>query len=196
MNTLRTFVPVIVLFVCAAIRSTAQPPPNWLTVRIMSSKLADKAQVYQGDGEDIVQRHPPLDGGSPLVIMQEGDDKKMYGYIAGEIHVSNSMMLIAECQFTNTSAADQTFHPLDIELSGKSGTLVAVGLGSLRLGSLPFAKDVATWDKLRKKRFWPLEKGKTEENIITYVFVVSKDASSWKLMYHGTQIAELKPEKN
>ena|ERR1022692_3343143 len=101
------------------------------------------------------------------------------------------MILIVEYEFKNISSAAQTLHPLDIELGGKTGTLVAAGFDS----SYPFAKDAATWTRLKKKVTLGIQPGDTRS--VTYVFgVVSKDASVWKLMYNGIQIAELKPEKN
>lgn len=76
-----------------------------------------------------------------------------------------------------------------MELDGNVGTLMAAGIAS----SYPFAKDAATWDRLRKTVVWSVKPGDGGGSF-SYIFgVPRKDPSVWKLMYYGIQIAELRP---
>lgn len=166
-----------------------EPSPNWLTAGC-ESRLTDKAQAYVGDGDDLYAQN--YGGGMSMIAMVTGDDKRSHSYLAGEVSShAGSVILMAHCTFDYTSAATQTFHPLDMELDGNVGALMAAGIAS----SYPFAKSAATWDRLRKTVVWRVKQGDGGGSV-SYVFgVPKKNPSVWKLMYHGIQIAELKPEK-
>ncbi|MGC9953679.1 MAG: hypothetical protein ABSD21_05335 [Rhizomicrobium sp.] len=160
----------------------AKVPPAWLTVEVHSSTIADKAQAYVGDGDQL-DALPNFGGGLSSIILGGG-----HAYLAGEVHSSTAMMLTVDCEFKNVSEVTQTFHPLDVELGNKAGVLMAAGIGGG-----PFAKSAATWARLRKTELQKIEKGNTLR--VTYVFGVSKNVSGWKLIYHSNQNAELNPEK-
>jgi hypothetical protein len=159
--------------------------PSWLDIRC-SSTIADKAQAYVGEGDDI--SYPVFGNGMSMMVMLTGDDKTTHTYLAGEINSPSGKVLIARCTFENTSESTQTFFPLEINVDGNDGTLVAVGAGV----DYPFAKDAPTWERLRKasSSAWSLRKG-TPDTLI-YVFGVAADTPTrkLKLMYQGSQIAQ------
>jgi hypothetical protein len=167
-----------------------QLPPDWLTGKVRSVTLTDKAQVYVGDGDNLIAPQAPFGGGMSSIVMLTGDDGKTHSYLAGEVKApTGGAILIVEYEFKNNSAVAQPFHPMDVRLGGEAGTLVAVGLDS----GYPFAKDAAAWDRLRKKSTFGIQAGDTRS--VTYVFrLVSKNESVWKLMYNDTQIANLEPQ--
>jgi hypothetical protein len=172
----------------ATARKPVEPPPTWLTCQVEYSKLADKAQVYVGGGDDVYAQS--FGGGMQSIVIVKGDDGVERGYLAGESKSSEgAWVLLVHCNFKNTSGSQQVFHPIDVDLADKAGGLMAFGSAS----SYPFAKDEATWARLKKKVVWKFDPDKTPE--ATYVFLVLKGATSWKLMYHQVQIAEITPDK-
>jgi hypothetical protein len=169
--------------------TSKRPAPDWLAVEVSHLTLADKAQTYVGDGDDLYAPQS-FGGGMSSIVMLRGDNDEAHAYLAGEASSPDGgTLLVVECNFKNISASTQTFYPLEVQLAGKAGALVALGVGS----SYPFAKNAVAWDKLRRKVVWSVEKGDTRT--LTYVFGVLKDTSVWKLMYDRTEIADLSPKR-
>jgi hypothetical protein len=178
--------------------------------------LSDKEDAYVGASEDGPDLWADAPGGGIGTIVRPTDNngKETGEYIGGEVHsspagivgvdamaglqhvaypCSNCTLLVVYCRFKNISAVTHTFNPLQAELAEKASPLVAVGSE----GSYVFAKNAASWEKLRKlpaiNTGGKFPSGETWK--FGYIFAVSKGTSVWKLMYHGIQIAEIKPEQ-
>ncbi len=202
-------------------KSKAPPPTqtskpvreNWITGEVKASRLSDKEAAYIGDGDDLYANDPGSGLGAIVRPMHNG--KESGEYFGGEIHststaivgvdrlaglrhvaypCSNCTLLVVYLRIQECLRGDlYTFNPLQVELAEKAGPLVAAGSE----GSYVFAKNAASWENsessLRSIQGGKFPSGETWE--FGYVFAVSKETSVWKLVYHGIQIAEVKPEK-
>ncbi len=174
---------------CKSLLKPTPSPPAWLAADVSLSRLEQSEAAYMGSGDALEAKLSPFTSGMSIMIMRRNADGTFSGYRAGDLSSKTGKLLRVECKFKNTSTRPQTFHPFEIQLSGKESSLAAFGYRD----DYPFAKASADWERLDKSEIWSLQPA-GETRSLVYIFSVVGGTSAWNLMYNSAKIAELNPQ--
>jgi hypothetical protein len=185
---MRTSVLMVLLLLAIHLAACSQNPndsiqTNPFTFKIAALEKATTCTAYLGGGATIEPppKVPGTGGGVPVFSMQREKSGDVSSQQAGEITAKEgTSLLIVHLEVNNPSTTTQDFRPLEISIVDPTCKLTGLGAGSI-----PFAKQDADWEKVRKAEPESIPSGKTWK--YTYVFSVPKDSSSWNLAYKGTE---------